>query len=372
MVAWARALTKRGLAAARRLRTRRLCRAKIDTIYRNNAALREHTRKLPRSALRSVERYWEQFGLRVKSKWHGAYSWLDGELDERWIPEDLFYTWAEPRLNRMDLAQAYSDKNLYDSLFPDVKTPDTVVRNISGGYLQSDYSPISTSEAIELVTARGDEDFVIKPALYSGGGKRIAIVGPELHSAELVARLFVEYGQDFVVQRRLAQHEMTSAFHPTSVNTLRPLTLRAGSHIMLVSCVFRMGNHESWVDNQSAGGIACQVSGAGVLKPYGIDKYLNKHERHPATGRPFGGALPSVPEATSMVVSLHARLPHFDLVSWDIAIDQKGDPVLVELNVVDQEINFHQAGGTPLLGDDTHGIMQELAHRRATMSMVDY
>ena len=28
----------------------------------------------------------EQFGLRVNSKWHVAYSWLEGQLDERWIP----------------------------------------------------------------------------------------------------------------------------------------------------------------------------------------------------------------------------------------------------------------------------------------------
>jgi hypothetical protein len=370
MVTWAGALTKRGLASVRHLRARRLCRQKIDAIYSNNAALREHARNISRGDLRAVERYWEGLGLRVNTKWHVAYSWLDGQLDERRVPEDLFYTWAEPRLNRMDLAQAYCDKNLYDSLFPDVETPETVVRNISGGYFRSDYSSISAPEAVELVAARGDEDFVIKPSLYSGGGKGIRIVGPELQDPELVTQLFAEYGQDFVVQRRLVQHEATAVFHPTSVNTLRPLTLRVGGHIVLVSCVFRMGNHNSWVDNQSAGGIACQVNGAGVLKPYGIDKYLNKHESHPATLRPFGCALPSVAEATSMVIALHERLPHFDLVSWDVAIDHQGEPVLVELNVIDQEINFHQAGGVPLLGDHTDEIMQDLTQRKATMSLV--
>lgn len=364
-----RELGKRSIQAARSLRARVLCRRKIDSIFRHNKGLREYARKLNKDEIRPVQAYWERLGLWAETKWHVAYSWLDGRLDPRRIPEDVFYTWVEPRLNRMDLAQAYSDKNAYDTILPGLRTPEAVLRSISGRYFLPDYRPVDARRAVEIVASRGGEEYIIKPALYSGGGKKIGIIDDACGSAEQVAGLFQAYGQDFVVQRRIEQHEGTKAFHPSSVNTLRPLTLRLGGRVVLASCVFRTGNSNSRVDNQSAGGIACQVDERGLLKPYGMDKYLNRYERHPATGKGFGCEIPSVREAVSMVLAAHERLPHFDLVSWDVAIDHSGDPILVELNVVDQEINFHQAGGVSLFGEHTEDLVRELAQRTPTMSL---
>lgn len=369
MVVNAGGALKRGIQAAKSARSRRLCHRKIDAVYQNNEALRNYARGISKDQVSALEAFWRELGLRPATKWHVAYGFPESELDPRWIPEDLFYTWVEPRLNRLDLAQAYSDKNAYDRLLPDLRTPEAVLRRISGRYYRADYDPLDAAQAVESVAACKGEGLIIKPSLYSGGGKQIGVIDNRYDTVGKLADLFADYGRDFVVQRRIDQHAGTAAFHPPSVNTLRPMTLRVAGHIRLASCVFRTGNNNSRVDNQSAGGIACQVDAQGRLKPRGMDKNLHAYEAHPATGEPFGGQLPSVPEAIAMVLSAHARLPHFDLVSWDVAIGREGEPILVELNIIDQEINFHQAGGVPILGEDTGDLLRELAQRPSTMSL---
>jgi len=43
-----------------------------------------------------------------------------------------------------------------------------------------------------------------------------------------------------------------------------------------------------------------------------------------------------------MVTQLHDPLIYFDLISWDLAIDEKGYPLVIELNLKDQRISSHQ------------------------------
>ena len=54
------------------------------------------------------------------------------------------------------------------------------------------------------------------------------------------------------------------------------------------------------------------------------------------------------------------RIPHFRLVSWDIALREDGEPVLIEANFYDGEIDFHQLNNGPLFGEDTEAILREV------------
>ncbi len=79
---------------------------------------------------------------------------------------------------------------------------------------------------------------------------------------------------------------------------------------------------------------------------------------HPITRRAFAGfTVPSYAEACSLAVSLHRRLPGFGMVSWDVAIDAEGSPVLIESNLRYQEINFLQLNNGPLFGRYTDEVL---------------
>ena len=53
-------------------------------------------------------------------------------------------------------------------------------------------------------------------------------------------------------------------------------------------------------------------------------------------------------------------MPHFRLVSWDISVDEAGDPVLIETNLNYGELEFHQLCNGPVFGEDTRQILDEV------------
>ena len=76
----------------------------------------------------------------------------------------------------MILAEAYSDKNMYSRLFRGFNMPEVVLRNIDGRFYLSDYTPLSEAAAYDLMESQSEEeDLVIKPAIYSGGGSGVNI-----------------------------------------------------------------------------------------------------------------------------------------------------------------------------------------------------
>jgi hypothetical protein len=114
------------------------------------------------------------------------------------------------------------------------------------------------------------------------------------------------------------------------------------------------------VDNTSRGGIACGIGKDGRLKPRAFDEAGTMFEKHPATGVTFSDVvLPSLDVAEKLIKQAHIRIPHFRLVSWDIAFDEQENPVLIESNLKDGGLYSHQLNNGPLFGSDTEKILDE-------------
>ena len=110
-----------------------------------------------------------------------------------------------------------------------------------------------------------------------------------------------------------------------------------------------MGNHGNVVDNESAGGISCGITNAGILKNFAIDHNFFKYDIHPFTKALFSDVkIPMYNNIIETVMKLHNELHYFDLVSWDLALDKMGEVNLIELNLSGQGINFHQLNNGPL------------------------
>ena len=53
-------------------------------------------------------------------------------------------------------------------------------------------------------------------------------------------------------------------------------------------------------------------------------------------------------------------MPYFRLISWDFAVDQKEEPVLIEANFKYGGVDFHQLNNGPLFGKDAPKILNEV------------
>lgn len=122
-----------------------------------------------------------------------------------------------------------------------------------------------------------------------------------------------------------------------------------------------MGIGNSKVDNASSGGIVVGIRSDGQLREVAYSAAGQKFDVHPTTGILFENYyIPNFDKVKSIVKCLAAKNPHFRLVSWDIAIDENDNPVLIEANLCDGELDFHQLNNGPIFGEETKEILDEV------------
>lgn len=160
------------------------------------------------------------------------------------------------------------------------------------------------------------------------------------------------------------QHKTLSEIHPSSVNTLRVMSLLMNGKVNILSTVLRMGVNGNKVDNASAGGITCGVLENGQLKNVAYSADGVKYDKHPQ-GYVFSDCvIPNYEKVIQMVKTCHERMGHFRLVSWDIAIGKDAEPILIEANLRNGECDFHQYNNGPLFGELTEQVLNEVFGKR--------
>ena len=288
------------------------------------------------------------------TRWHQAYYSANGITSDNYVPEDIFYVNIEAKLNPIARRQFYSDKNCFDKLRFPCTFPRTLGRIVKGKFLSASYhraAPIDELAGFPLV--------VVKPSLETGGGKNVEFMtGADVVQFAL-ASMRGRPSEEYIFQEPIQQSFGLSRFAPDSVNTIRIMTMIRNGLPQAVSSVLRMGRMGSKVDNQARGGISCGITN-GYLIANAYDKAFTAHQKHPDTGIRFEKfRVPGYQQAADVCVNAHSLMPEIGIVSWDVAIDKNDNPIVVEMNLDDQEINFHQLAHGPLFGDQIACILRE-------------
>jgi len=303
-------------------------------------------------------------GLTVPLDWHRYFYRRTGVYSTQYIPTSLYYNDIIGRVNQMQFERAYSDKNITELLLSGVKYPGTVLKNMNGYYF-IEGRQVCKNEALEY--CRNLDDVIIKPSLQKHGDgvrKFSSVSGQTSIEGKSVEKLFDEYGKNFIIQRVVHQHPDMSALNPSSVNTLRILTYHSINEVVVPYTVVRIGRSGWDIDNETAGGISTKVSREGRLGKYAYGAPGNDKIEYTDTNvRLEGYHVPSYNKAVETAKELHLQLPHFDLIGWDMCIDQEGDPVLIEWNVWPE---LSQSANGPAFGDYTERILKEVWDRPNT------
>ena len=235
-------------------------------------------------------------------------------------------------------------------------------------FLDKNYERISEREAVKKVRDCGE--VILKVGKFSMGGKGIMFWNAD-HDDESELLEFIQRTDTVVCQELINQHKETAKINPSSVNTLRIMTLSFQREIHVLSSVFRMGINGSRVDNASSGGIVCGVKSNGQLKDVAFTPSGQKFLNHPG-GMPFKNVtIPGYDECVDLAVSLAGRFSNLSrLISWDMAIDQSGHPMLIEFNLTVGEMDFHQLCNGPLYGNLTIDVLDEVFEKSFTLNSI--
>ena len=297
-------------------------------------------------------------GKKIDLLYHDFYTQKTGVFCADYIPDDIYYAYVDPFYNDWEAAKILDNKCYYRILLRDIKQPELIALRINGyWYVEKDGELTLTSVHNIIQIIHGKECF-IKAATNSEGGHGVFYLHDKTEENEIEEAINSVWG-DAVVQFALKQHPALSTINPSSVNTIRILSfLDEDGSVRIVSSILRIGVSGSKVDNASSGGITCGITSDGKLKQYAFSAKGDRFDRHPDSGIPFECmVIPKFEEIKQIVKKVHPRFSHFRLLSWDFAVSEENEPVLIEVNLRYGELDFHQLNNGPLFGEETRRIV---------------
>ncbi|WP_167549484.1 sugar-transfer associated ATP-grasp domain-containing protein [Thioalkalivibrio sp. ALJ1] len=275
--------------------------------------------------------------------WLYVYTAYRGEFVEGWLPKDLIY--KDGIINDMSFQRISERKTLTRRILETDVTED-VAYCVNGRWYDLNYREVSEEKIEDFLFKR--HNFVVAKRDGSSQGRGIFVLDmPEFKSSRLP-----ELG-DFVIQRWVEQHPFFDQFSPDSVATIRLIT--ACSRVSAPSVrasILRIGR-EGEKSTLATSLIKVAIRDKeGSLDESGFTKNWVRFRRHPDTGAPFkSGAVPGYKKAVSLCEELHQRLPQIPIIGWDIAINRREEPRLLEWNASTPGIVFAEAALGPCFKD---------------------
>lgn len=294
---------------------------------------------------------------KVSTDFHCFYTEKTGVFSEKYIPDDVYFNRVNTYFNDKNLAKVIDNKCYYSLFFPELRQPDKLAER-KGGCWFAGKQMVTLEQAIDALCK--EPAMFIKAATSSCGGRGINYIDKkECEDYRKNIKESIEHIKgDIIVQKPIVQHRDLSKLNESSVNTMRILSVLRNGEVKIYSSLLRIGKAKSKVDN---GALSVGINNDGTLKECGYFLSGQRFISHPDNGVVFKGyQLPSFDKAKEMVKKAHLCLPHFKMVSWDIAIGEDGEPVLIEVNLSYGEVSFHQLNNGPLFGDDTKEILDEV------------
>jgi len=200
-----------------------------------------------------------------------------------------------------------------------------------------------TGDALEQLGAFAEKHgtYIVKP-IYAAFGKGVHM--DCLENYDSVETAFAHYAESgAVIEELIEQGAEMAAIHPQSVNTLRIPTAviqneQGEPEVRLFNPTLRVGQHESVIDNFSAGGISALIDPeSGCIFSDGADKKGHSFETHPDTGVRFKGfQIPQWEEAVAMVKTAAMMVPGNHYCGWDLAYSAARGWCMVEANCTAQ------------------------------------
>ena len=285
-----------------------------------------------------------------------------------YLPDSFYQTFIDEYFTNPQHSNPCDDKNLYDVYFHDVNRPKTLFRKSHGLWLDADYNRISPTEAIKKACDK--KRVVVKKTRFSWGGKGLLFWNADEDDLTTLQD-FVNDADDLICQEEIVQHSELSRLNPSSVNTVRIMTMLFQGQVYALSSVVRMGINGSKTDNASSGGIVCGINPNGQLKTVAFDTLANQYPCHPQGTAFESVTIPNFDECTALVKKLAQRFSSVSrLISWDIAIDESGYPLLIECNLTYGQLDFHQYCNGPIFGDLTEDVIKEVFANSYTLKSI--
>lgn len=174
---------------------------------------------------------------------------------------------------------------------------------------------------------------VVKPSL-GARGIGVEFIDTTNREPQELYKALLHNGQD-VMEEAIIQHNALQRLYPSSVNTIRVVTVRTGSQVDIIGTDIKFGINGNRVDNLNAGGIAAPIDPETGIVTRGATLsavWSPRYELHPDTHEAIlGFQVPFWDSVLELARQAALVIPQVRTVGWDIAVTATG-AILVEGN----------------------------------------
>ncbi len=335
-----------------------------DAFHNDDNKAAAFLKKHPMPSLTSIEKeeiddYWRRFGIKFPHyKWFEMYYGVTGIHDPRFIPDMIAGHIIFPYYNDRQFLIAWADKNFFERFLPNIQFPKTLGRKYKGSFYDENWNYFSKDNLLTfshqiMEKMEADTSFVLKITRNSAAGK-----GVKVHHVntpqDILSILESESSPNFIIQRKIQQHPFLQQFNKTSVNILRIISWKHDNQVDILSVSIRFGIEGSFTD-------VAYVNGEEIVNVVGVDAKGRVNNKYASLDGLSNNVsihlknedIPCFNEISSMIKDAHLQLQPFDIIGWDITINEKCEPVCIEYNVMWPGTILYQYANGPFAGDLT-------------------
>ena len=352
-----RRLLSRSTSCVMDLYSRLMYSRSFDAEYRDAGTfLAQHPQpELSQADKDEIDSYWRQFGIRFPDhSWHQMFYGVTGIHDPRFIPDCIAFPPIYRHYNDRECIVGWDDKNLYDRLVPNITFPQVLAHIYKGKAYDKDWHYCAPDDLDHVAASIFNEtgashSIIIKATRGSQAGKGVRVI--EVNSPDEVKALILHnLDHDYVLQQRLVQSEFMSQFCSTSVNIFRIMTWRHQGEIKVLSTSIRYGVEGFFTD-------VVYIKGEEIVHTVGVnddgtvnERFISLRGREEKPEHYHDRHIPNYQAVIDMAKRGHEMLLPFDLVGWDITLDQDNYPVCIEYNISRPGTQLYQFANGPFAG----------------------
>lgn len=315
-------------------------------------------KSLDSSQLKQINDFYNGFGFHgVDTRWHEYLYAVTGRHSVNYIPENFYHCTIEPLYTRgsVDL----EDKSIMSRMLPGIRMVSNVLINTNGVFFDEHDDVLSTDEAVRYLNNLGC-NLIIKPSRETGGGMGVRLV----NAGGFNTAILDVYKKDYIIQKCIAQHPQYKEFNPSSVNTEKIISMFFNGEVHILTSILRVGAPGSHTDTASTGkGYTVGIGLNGQLNKEGYNIY-GERRTSTSSGRMFENVvLCGHDEICSQIKKAHKMLSRFGIISWDFAVDENCEPILIEYNLNYPDVMIYQMNNGPLFGDLTQTVLEDVREK---------
>ena len=250
----------------------------------------------------------------------------------------FFKFYDVPRKNR----ETYLTRGINNQLVKMLNDPEYMYYTDDKSKFHEVYKEFAARDSIYLKEATKEEflefaarhEYIMIKPFDDGSGIGIEKLAPKDYASYEELYDYIMSTNSLLVEEVITQHDDMAKLCPTSVNTLRIVTIRhpETDEISIPFAAMRAGTGKP-MDNLYAGGVLTILDeNTGVALFPAQNEELEVFTHHPVTGTPIEGfQVPFWEETIEFIKKAALVTPQLRYVGWDVAITKNG-PLLIEGN----------------------------------------